>query len=171
MASFVLPLAADGQIAPHDHPDLQGARRMIRGVVRLRHVVRDDNRNCWRLSSALFRNSVRRHGYLSFDSEFCMQSRNEDPASCLTGTDWDGAVAISVQDFRSFDPNDADDDKWKIGMVPLEEEVPPKPCHGAVWGDISEGKANGIRRATEWFVPLPDVVIDETALPLAGQNG
>jgi len=139
---------------------------MIRGVSRLNHVVTDKNRGCQRLSSALFKNKPSRQGYLSFDSEFCLESCGEDPADYIAGTDWDGAVAISVEDFRSFDPGQSEADKWLIGMLPLMEEEPPQPCHGAVWGNISDGKANDIRRASEWLVPIENVVIDETALPL-----
>ena len=167
MASFVLPRDADGQILPHDHPDLQGERRMIRGVHR-RYIVMDANRGCERLSSSLFKNSPRRQGYLSFDSEYCLQNRGEDPIEYIGGSGWEGAVVITVERFRSFDPSQAVNNQWKIGMVPLDQEIPPKPCHGAVWGAISEGKANEIRRATDWLVPIPDVVIDETAMPYVG---
>jgi hypothetical protein len=137
---------------------------MIRGVS-WRHVVTDANRGCERLSSSLFRNNPRRQGYLSFDSEFCLQERGDDVGEYIRACGWDGAVSITVEKFRSFDPALVEADRWKIGMVPLADEEPPKPCHGAVWGSISEGRANDIRRATEWVVPVPDVVLDETALP------
>jgi hypothetical protein len=139
---------------------------MIRGVSHKRHVVWDSNRGCNRLSSALFRCSAKRQGYLSFDSEHCLLSRGEDPPTYIHGSEWDGAVVITVEHFRSFDPAQNDNDRWKIGMVPLDEEEPPKPCHGAVWGTISEGKANEIRRAVGWLVELPGVVLNESALPL-----
>lgn len=167
MAGFVLPQDADGEIQPHDHPDLQGARRMIRGVNKAMHVVWDANKGCDRLSSALFRCSPKRQGYLSFDSEHCLVARGEDPADYIDRSEWDGAVIITVEHFRSFDPAQNDNDRWKIGMVPLNDEEPPKPCHGAVWGSISEGRANSIRRAVAWLVELPGVVLDETTLPLA----
>lgn len=166
MAGFALPQDADGEIQPHDHPDLQGDRRMIRGVSQM-HVVWDANRGCNRLSSALFRCRPKHHGYLSFDSEHCLIACGEDPLNHISQSEWDGAVVITVERFRSFDPAQNDNDRWKIGMVPLFDEEPPKPCHGAVWGSITEGRANDIRRAVAWLVELPDVVLDETTLPLA----
>jgi hypothetical protein len=163
--AFALPRDADGQIAPHDHPELAGAARMIRGVTK-HHIVPDANRGCRRLSSALFRNHPKRQGYLSFLSEPCLQANGVNSVDHIVRSSWDGAVVITVERFRSFDPAQAAADKWKIGLVPLED--PPEPCHGAVWGTISEGKANDIRRATDWLVSIPNVVIDETAQPILG---
>lgn len=164
MTAFVPPLDQQGQIKPHDHPDLVGDASMLRGVAQY-HIVFDANHNCHRLSSALFRNSPRRQGYLSFNSAHCVEARGEEPAAYMKAQGWVGAVSISVELFRSFDPAGHPEDRWKIGMVPLFDERPPDPCHGAVWGTISEGRANQIRRAVQWLVQIPGVTLDETQLP------
>jgi len=111
----------------------------------------------------LFKNNPKRHGYLSFLSEPCLVHQGKDSLEYIRDSAWDGAVVITVARFRSFDPAQAEVDRWKIGLVPLED--PPEPCHGAVWGAITEGKANEIRRATEWLVPISNVVIDEMTEP------
>jgi hypothetical protein len=167
VAGFALSRNAEGEVTPHNHPDLQGDARILRGVHR-RHIVPDANRGCERLSSTLFKNDPKRQGYLSFASEVCTEARGEDPAEYMLKRGWIGAVAMTVSQLRTFDPADEEADKWKIGMVPLEDEEPPDPCHGAMWGKISEGKANDIRRSVVWLVQVPDVVIDETKLPFVG---
>lgn len=139
---------------------------MLRGIAK-QHIVFDANHNCQRLSSALFRNNPRRQGYLSFNSQRCVEARGEDPSGYMRSRGWIGVVSMSVAHFRTFDPAEQAADRWKIGMVPLLEEQPPDPCHGAVWGTISEGRANHIRRAVNWFVEVPGVTLDETQLPAA----
>lgn len=164
MTAFEPPVDENGQILPHDHPDLEGERRMLRGIAQ-QHIVYDANYNCQRLSSALFRNSPKRQGYLSFNSQRCIEAKGDDSVEYMAGRGWVGVVSMSVAHFRTFDPADQPADRWKIGMVPLPDEQPPDPCHGAVWGTISEGRANQIRRAVDWLVEVPGVVLDETSLP------
>ena len=166
MAGFELPVDGMGEVLPHDHPALQGATRMLRGVAP-DHVVRDDNYGCQRLSSALFKNNPDRHGYLSFNSQFCIEERAEDPAGYMTDRGWLGVVSVTVANFRAFDPATQLGSEWKIGMVPLPNNIPPDPCHGAVWGSISKSRADQIRRASSWLVEIASVVLDETQLPRA----
>lgn len=166
MPAFAPPVDGNGQILPHDDPDLQGEARMLRGISK-QHIVYDANYGCQRLSSAVFRNKPNRQGYLSFNSQRCIESRGEDPIRYMMGGAWLGVVSMTVAQFRTYDPAEQPADAWKIGMVPLLDEQPPDPCHGAVWGSISESKANHIRRAVDWLVEVPDVVLDELKLPPA----
>lgn len=167
MAAFALPVDASGQIRPHNHPDLAGAARMLRGVAQ-RHIVPDANFSCDRLSSALFKNCPKRQDYLSFNSEVCIEAGGDYPADYMIGRGWLGVVCMTVDKFRTYDPAEKDTDKWKIGMVPLPDEKPPDLCHGGVWGKITEGRANEIRRNVDWFVEIPGVILDEKSLPKAG---
>lgn len=163
MSVFNLPVDSDGQILPHDHPDLSGQALIVRGVASY-HIVQDHNRNCQRLSSALFKCDPNRQGYLSFSSQVCIEAAGEAPGAYVLQRNWIGAVGIAVDDFRSFDPATEVADRWKIGMVPILDEEPPDACHGAVWGKINESRANGIRRAVHWVAEIPEVVLDETKL-------
>jgi hypothetical protein len=151
----------DGEIVPHDHPDLEGNALMLRGVAD-HHIVKDENYGCRRLSSALFKNDPRRQGYLSFNSQSCIETRNDDPGTYMTRRGWLGVVNMSVAHFRTYDPAPQSPQSWKIGMLPLNEETPPDPCHAAVWGKINDSRANQIRRNVEWTVEIPNVVLDET---------
>ncbi len=138
---------------------------MLRGVA-ASHIVADDNFGCHRLSSALFKNNPKRQGYLSFNSQTCIEARGGAPADYMRARSdscqWIGAVSVSVEQFRSFDPGEAPNEMWKIGMVPLDHETPPDPCHGAVWGTITKSKADAIRRTVDWLIEVDGVVIDET---------
>lgn len=163
MAAFALPLDEIGQITPHNHPDLSDAVRMLRGVAQ-RHIVPDANYGCDRLSSALFKNCPRRQDYLSFNSEACIGAAGENSAKYMSSRGWLGVVCMTVGKFRTFDPAKNAADTWKIGMVPLPDEEPPDLCHGGVWGKITQGKANEIRREVGWLVEIPGVVLDETKL-------
>jgi hypothetical protein len=142
---------------------------MLRGV-RSDQVVPDANHGCRRLSSALFKSKPPKQDYLSFNSQPCIEARGDNPiaymADRVAAQGWVGVVSISVAAFRAFDVDAAGQrtDTWLIGMVPLPNEQPPDPCHGAAWVAINDNKANRIRRVVEWFIEIPDVVIDETQL-------
>jgi hypothetical protein len=164
---FQLPIDAFGEVVPHDHPDLVGEARMLRGVAS-NHIVPDNNYGCQRLSSALFKNKPNRQGYLSVGSQPCIEACDQAPVDYMDGRGWLGVVSISVESFRSFDPATQAADRWKIGMYPLPNDDPPDPCHGAVWGTITKAKADDIRRVVEWLIEIPDVVLDETAMPRLG---
>jgi hypothetical protein len=91
-------------------------------------------------------------GYLSCDSRFCITKRGKDPAQYVLQGGWDGAVQLTVADFRSV--QDADK-PFKIGMVPLIGNR----CHGAVWGKIRRGQSNDLLRLSAWLAAIPGVNI------------
>jgi hypothetical protein len=150
MAAFALPVSPDGEVLPHDHPGLVGDRLIRR--ISPDHIVDDQNAGCRRISSALFKIKPKQ-GYLSFDAEGCISGRGHDPAAFVRTPPWCGALIISIELFRSFDTADQGMQRWKIGMVPLDDN----PCHGAVWGGITKGQSNDIQRASEWLVGMPGV--------------
>jgi len=162
VAAFAIPVDPDGEVVPHDHPDLVGEALMLRGVDPQYHVVPDANRGCRRLSSALFKNDPKRQGYLSFNAAKCITDLGETGSAYMGDRGWIGVVCMPVEKFRTFDPATGAAERWKIGMVPLPDDTPPDPCHGAVWGKINDNRANAIRRQVQWVVELPNVVLDET---------
>lgn len=65
---------------------------------------------------------------------------------------WDGAVQITVADFRSVEKLS---EPFKIGMLPIRGNR----CHGAVWGKIRRGQSNDILKLCRWLAPIPGVNI------------
>lgn len=151
MAGHASPIGPDGDVIPHDHPDLVNGNRMIRRISE-DHLVTDENRSTTRISSALFKCDPRL-GYLSFDAEKCITDAGKDPAEYVQSPVWHGALIISVDQFRSFNRATTAAETWKIGMVPLDDN----PCHGGVWGKITKGQSNDLQRTSEWLVPIPGV--------------
>lgn len=151
MSSFALPVDGSGNVLPHNHPDLIDDRNIIRRISE-DHLVDDLNLGAKRISSALFKNDPR-NGYLSIDSEHCIQQLGREPAEFVTDPRWFGALIISVGGFRSVDKASKDADRWKIGMVP----VSGNDCHGAVWGKITTGQSNSLQRKSAWLVEIPGV--------------
>lgn len=150
MPSFVIPRSADGEILPHDHPDLAGGNRIIRRVSD-EYVVPDSDGG-QRLSSAVFKHDPRQ-GHLSLDSEKCILAANQDPAAYVISPVWMGALVISVEHFRSVDQYKKPSEAWKIGMVPVADN----PCHAGVWGKITQGQSNQLQRRSQWLVSIPGV--------------
>lgn len=147
----VIPVDWAGNVVPHDHANFAPEKLIIRRVSRSNHVVRDKNRGCDRLSSALYKfNDPTKH--LSCDSLTCIVGAGADPAAWAPSAHWDGAVTITVTNFRSLqDPTNP----YKIGMVPL----PDNDCHGAIWGKITKGQSNKLISKSEWLVALAGVEI------------
>lgn len=151
MSDFDLPRDKEGRIAPHDHPELAGAARIIRRI----HddfVVDDHEPGAQRLSTALFKHRSKT-GHLSFDSENCIIAKDREPADYVTDHKFFGAVIISVDNLRSVDPATKVEDQWRIGMVPVEGN----DCHAGLWGKITEGQSKAIQRLSEWLVDIPGV--------------
>lgn len=135
---------------PHDHPNFAAGCFIIRRVSRANHVVPDKNRGGSRVSSALYKFS-HPTDHLSCDSEMCILQCGGDPATWPPSAHWDGAVIISVDDFRSVE--DPKRPPYKIGMVPLVNNR----CHGGVWGKITGGQANQLLSKSAWLVAIPGV--------------
>jgi hypothetical protein len=151
VSEFQLPRNERGEVLPHNHPELSADRRVIRRISS-DYVVPDHNTGINRLSSALFKNDPR-NGYLSVDSEVCITALGQDPAAYVTTPRWFGALIIAVGELRSIDTATEDGDKWKVGMVPLDENK----CHGAVWGKITKGQSNKLQEKSVWLVPIGGV--------------
>jgi hypothetical protein len=148
--AFVIPRDGAGNVAPHDHPDLQGDNRVIRRISE-QFVVPSANGGR-RLSSAVFKNDPRQ-GYLSLDSEKCILDLPDEPATYVITPVWVGALIISCAQFRSAQEPKHGDAIWKIGMVPVDGN----DCHAGAWGKITAGNSNELQRRSDWLVPIPGV--------------
>lgn len=137
-------------MTPHDHPNFAPETRLIRRISR-EQIVPDRNRNCDRLSSAVyaFDNPA---DHLSCDSATCISLLNRDPGDYVKTPGWEGAVWMTVEAFRSVERPEA---PFKIGMVPLADN----PCHGGVWGKITRGQANRLLKNSEWLNEIVGVEV------------
>lgn len=139
------------RVKPHNHPNFTDEKILIRRARRDLHVAPDKNRQCDRLTSALFKYDDPA-GYLSCDSHYCIVKRGKDPEQHVLQGGWDGAVQLTVAEFRSVEKHG---EAFKIGMVPIRGNR----CHGGVWGKIRRGQSNDLLRLSNWLVPIPGVSI------------
>lgn len=146
----MIPCDADGEVLPHDHPELAGANRIIRRVSG-EYVVPDGNGG-QRLSSAVFKHDPRQ-GHLSIDSEKCILDAQKDPGAYVTSPVWTGALVISVGRVREVNKPKKPEETWKIGMVHVDHN----PCHAGIWGKITQGQSNELQRRSDWLVPIAGV--------------
>jgi hypothetical protein len=139
------PLDHDGNVIPHDHPDILDEDGIIRGVS-AQHLV-DDPKVVGRrrISSVLFNPSSGKNGGLSVDLLRPMVEAGIDPAERLTSRRWLGALLLKARDFRK--------EKLKVGYHPL----PHNSFHGEVWGNFSDGCKRRLLTIAESLVPVPGV--------------
>ena len=142
-------MEAGEEPAPHDHPNFADGTMIVRRVNRKNHVTFDKNLNTERLTTALFKF---KENYLSCDSAACIAEKKLDSEKYILDGGWDGAVHLTVQDFRSTAKPGS---PYQIGMAPL----PGIPCHGAVWGKIGSSQSNQLLRFSDWLVPVVGVTI------------
>lgn len=147
-----MPRDENGEVVPHDHPQLFGANRVIRRIHE-DFVVDGQEPGSKRLSSALFKFRSQGGSHLSFDSEPCIAAKECDPAEYVCDPKFFGAVAIRSEDLRSIDTAAKPTDRWKLGIVP----VPGNDCHAGLWGQITKGQSNAIQRLSEWLVEIQGV--------------
>lgn len=157
MDDFTIPRDESGNVLPHDHPNFATGKSLIRRIS-AEHVVFDKNRNCQRLSSALFAYDDPAN-HLSCDSPACIEACNEEPAAYVSTDGWLGAVVLAADKVRSIQAGI----DTRIGMVPLEEN----PCHGGVWAKITRGRANAMLRTADWLVAIPNTAKSDQDAPLA----
>lgn len=104
------PLDADGNVEPHDHPEILDADTLIRRVNPVHHVVSDENRNCLRLSSKLMKPQG---GGMSVDHERSILEEGKDPVAFVRTPVFVGAVQFQAPDARAV--------SLRIGYDPVEE--------------------------------------------------
>jgi hypothetical protein len=110
----------DGNIVPHDHPDIFEDFHVIR------HIVPNDlhldlSTGLYRVGSGAYSESNDPSGGMSVDVEEWMAADGLGPLSYLRSSD-EGAVQLSVDSLRKAG--------FQVGWDPQ----PSNPHHGAVWG-------------------------------------
>jgi hypothetical protein len=140
--------------APYDEPEILDDDVIIRRVDPVWHVIFDDNRNCHRLSSKLYKASSGINGGMSVDIEKLINAEGLSPQQFVLKPPYLGAVAFSARAIRSFG-------LW-IGYEPIQEN----PYHGEVWNSttsrhnkFTNSQVNSLMQIAKWYVQLDDVEI------------
>jgi hypothetical protein len=140
------PLDANGEVIPHDHPEIQNEHWIIRRVSG-QETVFDPKVQGRRLSTAVFSASSGKNGGISVDLQNEIEAAGLDPAHHVTTPRWTASIRLQCVHFRARD--------LKVGYEPL----PENPHHGEVWGQLSRAKKGELLAEAEWLVPIPSVNI------------
>jgi hypothetical protein len=155
-AVFEIPRDDDGNPKPHDHPNFDEQRRIIRRVMdKGVHIVPARDGVGRRISSAIFKNrNPTPHNYVSCDSEYCIIQQGLQPADYVASSEWCGAIILTAENVRSVA---REEDELAIGMWP----EPENHCHGAIWGKINSRQAHQLLSMCEWLWETDGVRITE----------
>lgn len=148
------PLDEDGNVEPHDHPEILEADTLIRRVNPVHHVVLDENRNCRRLSSKLMKPQG---GGMSVDHERSIVEEGKDPVAFVRTPIYVGSVRFQAAAARAV--------ALRIGYEPVDGN----PYHCEVWGThprpekFTGSQEKALFRACGWYVPIEGVEIINNA--------
>ena len=115
------PRDQDGNVLPHDDPDIADQDGLLRYIDPENHLVWDDNTQSYRVSSGALSESSEPNGGMSVDLERLMLAAGLTSEHRLPGPRW-GIARIFTGAARGLG--------LRVGSDPL----PDNPHHGAVWG-------------------------------------
>ena len=138
------PRDANGEIVPHNHPEILSDHRVIRRISEKQIVVVDGQR---RISSIAFRPSSGANGGMSVDLEAFIVEQGRDPSAFVTTPFWMGSVCFRVGALRA--------EALLVGYHPL----PENDCHGEVWGATQRAQWRKLQRMATWYVQIDGVQI------------
>lgn len=144
-------------VVPYDEPEIGPGDRIIRRINPKEHVVWDDNRQRWRVSSKAFNKSSTLTGGMSVDIEaLILKDGTVDPKIFVTTPVYTASVAFFACDIRKLD--------LMVGYDPLHgvEGIPDNPYHGEVWlktmkKKFSDSLRQSLLNAAQWYVPLMNI--------------
>jgi hypothetical protein len=139
-------------VAPYDETQISSDDVIIRRVSPREHVVPDENRNCRRISSKLYKPSTGTDAGMSVDIEKLITTGGHNPRQYVVNPVFTGAVAFSARAIRS------------LGLWIGYEPVQGNPYHGEIWSNVllrhnrfTGTQVNGLGAAATWYVPLEGV--------------
>jgi hypothetical protein len=135
---------------PYDEAQITGEDTIIRRINPQQHIVWDENRGRFRISSKVFSPSSEPNGGMSVDIERLMLADGLDPREYVTTPVFTGSVAFSAGAARA------------LGLIVGYDPIPTNPYHGEVWGAdrpnrFSRQQRKGLAVASRWYVELDDV--------------
>lgn len=141
------PRDPEGNVLPHDAPDLVSGDGVIRRISDKQIVV--DAAGQRRISSLAFKpSSSGRYPGMSVDLERSIIDAGLEPRAFVTTPVWTGSVRFDVSDLR--------EDGLQVGSNPLP---PENPHHGEVWGIASRGQQRRMQARAAWYVEIPGVLV------------
>ena len=135
-------LDGDGNVIPHNHPEILAADELIRRVSQYLVVKDPKVAGGVRPSSRLLTMSTEVNGGMSIDLKRHMEEDGVDAAAYVSVPPWLGSVIFTAQDFRN--------ENLMVGYHPVDEN----PYHGEVWGNLTDGCKKRLLRIFKWFVPV-----------------
>jgi hypothetical protein len=139
------PRDANGNIIPHDHPEILAEHTAIRRISENFIVIDAAGRR--RLSSMAFRPSSGPNGGMSVDLESLIQADGLDPRTFVTSPGWVGSIAFSVGALRG--------EGLQVGYHP----VPDNKYHGEVWGATRRPQQRRLQELAVWYVEITGVQV------------
>ncbi|MBB4583067.1 hypothetical protein GGE45_005431 [Rhizobium aethiopicum] len=122
------PLDKNGDVVPHDHPEILDAHGVLRRISPY-HFVKDEKAPAGRrLSSLAFQASSGENGGMSVDLENSILEAGHDPRQYVVQPPFIGAVRFTAKGLRNLG--------FKVGYHP----VPGNDHHGEVWGEFTSAK-------------------------------
>jgi hypothetical protein len=141
------PRDANGNVVPHDHPEILNEHGVIRRVSE-EHIV--DDEKCptgRRISTMLFRASSGPNGGMSVDLQNEIEKDGHNATLYVTTPRFFGSVRLQACEYRG------------LGFLVGADPNPTNEYHGEVWGTFTKGKQNQLLVLCDWFVPIPRVSI------------
>jgi hypothetical protein len=136
---------ANGNVVPHDHPEILDGDDLIRRVSDQQIVT--DARGLRRISSMAFRPADEPNGGMSIDIRKSIEEANLDVAAFVTTPKWIGSVVFKTSVAR------------ERGLQVGSDPIPGNDHHGEVWGNFTRAISKGVQRSSTWFVQIPGVAI------------
>jgi hypothetical protein len=148
---------ANGDVVPHDHPEIFSEHGIIRRISDEYLVFDEKCTTGRRISTMAFRASSESNSGMSVDLQHEIENDGLDARTYVTTPRWFGSVRFQAGQLR--------DEEFMVGADPIETKpgdemspgTEPNPYHGEVWGRFTKGKQNRLLQLCEWFVPIPGV--------------
>lgn len=137
------PRDANGEVLPHDHPEIHNDDGVIRRVAASQWVD-DPKVSGKRASTAVFRESSGSNGGMSVDLQKLIEEAGLDAREYVATPRWNGAVRFSAGELRG--------EGLMVGCDPLDENK----YHGEVWGNFTKGVQRHLVSMAKIFVPPKD---------------
>ncbi|MGI9250387.1 MAG: hypothetical protein ACR2PR_04215 [Pseudohongiellaceae bacterium] len=145
---------------PYDEKNIQANDVIIRRISLKEHVVRDDNKNCCRISSKAYQVSSGVAGGMSVDIESLIIKDKKDPKKFVTAPPFTGSVSFLAKQIRAIG-------LW-VGYDPIQNnpQGSSNPYHGQVWqkksaqsrsSHFTRGQQKQLRNAAQWYVSINGV--------------
>jgi hypothetical protein len=146
------------EVEPYDEPRIADTDTIIRRINPEHHVVPDENRGVWRVSSKAYGKSSGPKLGMSVDIEALIEADGVNARSFVTTPVYTASIAFRAETARAVD--------LIIGYEPIIDVpgLPDNPYHGEVWTRepskrFSKSQTAALASSAWWYVELPGVEI------------